>query len=698
MCRSMLGCFVAFLLLTGVATASEDWIVDGRFRLCLRENGKSPDSGNAFLFRDDETVLGCLRGTFSRNKSKKILTLKFPEAWYGTRESDRVWWSLVQSASRQGDAPLVEFEYMDDRAGKLILTHNPRGSFWFSGRDDYFKRFEIERGEIFEFDSAKKKIGLLDRQMPPGLCETAQYLNRLKSKPSSIWGLGTLVNQELMMYVTDSTRNLVGLSAMTLTPSSDNKFSGEVWIVNHTFDGQLFRAGKGTYSLTQASGDAQAYDLSLSFPKTYKYEGGKGVTAWKADLMNETGFTVRIPMTDRGFSVLNHGYVCEMFYIDPNGRRQRRYYDQGFLQELLHGKSEMNAYLCLGFSAVHSFEMQILRKLADVDSREAARFQQLLIESCPPGYGQSAITRVVSSVAQAKSALERGDMATAGKFYELHLEKHPDDEEVLFEYARAVRDSNRSRSIALYRKLVAIQPDKAVYHLNLGAVLEETDNEGALKEYEIGLKKAKDKSHRAFAKKRMAAVFDSQGKFKEAFDSYSRAYFYNASDLNTGNAMTWLYAEHGDESWPNGKCDQFVKQMERKEAIKAAGESYWLYIDTIAAYKASRGHFDEAIELQTKAVDAIAKKSTDPNLLVEIKNRLYFYQNGITFKASKEFQYWHLKYADVKHFAKLTGVERSLVKLKLANGEEKSIPIDLFTPEDQAKIQKAHRVARPVIR
>lgn len=689
-------CLLVCLCFCPFANAAEDWVLPGRFRLCFREDVKSGTSGHVFLFREDGNELGCLRGTYFRDDKAKRLFVEIFEGWYGTREgSDRIWWSRIPSIMRFQGTPAVQFEFMYDNKGKLILTHDPKSSYWFADRQDYFKGFEVEPGEIFELEKAKTKTGLKDNQLPPGFNEAEDHLNRYVLEPSKIWGLPVFVDCDMMMNVADASHKNVGLASFKLTPEKDNKFQGTVWMVYSDHEEGVVRAGRGNYKLNAVKNDSQSYQMALSFPRTYKFVGGKGPSGWRADLENETGFTVVVRMRDREFVEPLYAYVKEMFFIDGNGKRQTRYQEQSFVAQIVKGSVEERAYWCLGLSVVNSFEIKNLGFLTEFDSKESMVFQQLLIDSSPPGYEQTTIRKVKSFLADARAAVESGRLGDASQYFEQHLKKQPRDNEVMLEYGKLIADSNPVRSLELFQRLVAANPDSAENQMYMGFLLDKAGNPVAADHFEKLLKLTKDKKTKAFACRMIAPIKDRQGEYEEAFKFYSRAWSYDTNDLRSANNATWVYCLHGNTKWGRSVCDRFSEAL----TPEATGSSYWTYLDTLAAYRAENGEFEEAVRLQREVLEALDAKKFETTNETMMRNCLAFYENKVTLKQSKEFRNWKIKNWEVRHFGKLTGFDGTVVQLLLLDGETKRIPIDMLSDADQEIIRKTrHSVAKPAIK
>jgi len=147
-------------------------------------------------------------------------------------------------------------------------------------------------------------------------------------------------------------------------------------------------------------------------------------------------------------------------------------------------------------------------------------------------------------------------------------------------------------AIVQYRRALAIVPNDAKFHYNLGVALDDTGRPAdAVVEYEQSLK------------------LDPQ-------------------NVHALNNIAWIRATHPDPGLRNG--EQAVKLAQRATTL-SRNDSFML--DTLAAAHAESGRFREAIEVAHRALD-FANQQNRTALVEAVKGRLLLYESGAPYRES----------------------------------------------------------------
>ncbi len=110
-----------------------------------------------------------------------------------------------------------------------------------------------------------------------------------------------------------------------------------------------------------------------------------------------------------------------------------------------------------------------------------------------------------------------------------------------------------------------------------------------------------------------------QGKFAQAQEDFQQALAIDSNWAEAYRSLAWLQATSPDRRYRN--ADQALASAQ--QAAQRSSPDDYLILDTLAAAHACRGHFDQAIELQQKAVAAAPRDLSTP-----LEDRLALYQRG----------------------------------------------------------------------
>jgi tetratricopeptide (TPR) repeat protein len=110
-----------------------------------------------------------------------------------------------------------------------------------------------------------------------------------------------------------------------------------------------------------------------------------------------------------------------------------------------------------------------------------------------------------------------------------------------------------------------------------------------------------------------------QSHFVEAAESFQRAIEIDGSNADAHRSLAWLHATCSDRRYRN---PQRALELATTAARLSSPDDY-LILDTMAAAKACAGQFEEAVELEKKALNAAPAAVT-----TSLQQRLALYQNG----------------------------------------------------------------------
>ncbi len=112
--------------------------------------------------------------------------------------------------------------------------------------------------------------------------------------------------------------------------------------------------------------------------------------------------------------------------------------------------------------------------------------------------------------------------------------------------------------------------------------------------------------------------------YEKARSDFDKALELTPDDSEALNAKAWFLAICTDDSYRDGK-----KALElAKQACEISGMNDWSHVDTLAAALAETGNFDEAVVVQTKAIELAPNDKKDIG-----RQRLELYKTGNPFRS-----------------------------------------------------------------
>ncbi|MDG2207834.1 MAG: tetratricopeptide repeat protein [Pirellulales bacterium] len=117
---------------------------------------------------------------------------------------------------------------------------------------------------------------------------------------------------------------------------------------------------------------------------------------------------------------------------------------------------------------------------------------------------------------------------------------------------------------------------------------------------------------------RRGTLLETIGNYKDAEADFRHAIKQNARDAQAYNNLAWLQATCPDPTFRNGERSL----ANAKKALALFANENYFVLDTLAAAHAELGQFDEAIELQQKAVGKAPPQATSP-----LQSRLQLYRS-----------------------------------------------------------------------
>lgn len=177
-----------------------------------------------------------------------------------------------------------------------------------------------------------------------------------------------------------------------------------------------------------------------------------------------------------------------------------------------------------------------------------------------------------------------GDYAGAIRDYDRSLRLSRTEPDAFVSRGHAYyRQGNYNQAIADYSQAIQVNPDFAEAHV-----------------------------HRADA-------YADRGRFREAYEDYSRALRLDPASGHAWQAGGWLLSTCPDEQYR--EADKALKMA--LYAISLDGETYFKYLDTLAAAYANLGQFDKAVETQTKVVAMVPEDQGEDGKAVRVRLETY---------------------------------------------------------------------------
>lgn len=680
--------FLSFLCLAGDVGGAEDWKCD-RFTLSLRHYGKSPLAGKAFLTHRDESRSYCMRGSYFVNTSTKPtqISLTFHEAWSGSLDYDRYWWNFDRRKSPLSDPCQMSLEWLQN-GNRLVLTHLPESNTLLKNedRDSNWNPLEWGSGETVEFTKSYAPL-FRDSDMPPSMNSLLAHRNRYKDNPKSTWGLSLLTQTELMFVTSGPDRKIHGFGALQLDASKEDPWKGAAWLVHDDIASDRgILAGRGTFVVGGAPGDSQAKVLQLSFPRVFEYQGGGGVSAWRTKQSTESGMTFKIPLTDSGFRERMPGYVNELFFIDSDGGRERRYVKEGFLNL---SKREYHAFGCVDFDLLDSVEFRPVSELAVHRSASAAELQRVITSSPPPGFRLKSLTPAMLQFREAETLAKSGNKLGATKLYRIALGSSPNDPKQIRAYSALLPENDLRNKLWVYKQLARVQSTQPrtvatyAHYLRLTGSLSDALS---IANQAIAIASGNEK---LICRKAKAEVLADMGRHKEAFNELMPYVRSKPTDLSAFNDLAWNFAENANSTWDRSQVTHFPKYVTKDRAK----ENYFIYLDTLAGVYSKFGMHSEAASTQSRVILHAPDSWRD-----EAKLRLEIYRAKKDLTQTKGYQWWtdsSGKHAIAGKLIKFDGKNITLQKL---NDRTTSLPIAKLSSLSRKQAQQSRvRVAKPAV-
>jgi Flp pilus assembly protein TadD len=149
-------------------------------------------------------------------------------------------------------------------------------------------------------------------------------------------------------------------------------------------------------------------------------------------------------------------------------------------------------------------------------------------------------------------------------------------------------------AIVHYQKAVAIEPNNALFHRNLGRVLIQ------------------------------------RGRAQEAVEHYQAALAIQPADVATLNNLAWVLA-----TWPEASVRNGPKAVElAQRACRLSGGDNSSILATLAAAYAEAGQFAEAVATATKAL-ALASAQTNTAPANLFRARIELYRSGLPYREAR---------------------------------------------------------------
>ena len=186
------------------------------------------------------------------------------------------------------------------------------------------------------------------------------------------------------------------------------------------------------------------------------------------------------------------------------------------------------------------------------------------------------------------------------------------------------RMGNYTKAIADYTKVLEINTKDGHTYSRLGYCYYQLGNHDlALKSFNEAIQ-INPENAETYAYQGL--TFHSQGKYQQAADAYSKALQISPDHALTLNNYAWLLI--------TAKLPEFRNVTQALDfatkAVKLTEEKNPSFLDTLAAVYAALNQFDNAVQIQTKAVEIIEKDNLE-NLIVDARRVLQSYKQGVKY-------------------------------------------------------------------
>ncbi len=182
--------------------------------------------------------------------------------------------------------------------------------------------------------------------------------------------------------------------------------------------------------------------------------------------------------------------------------------------------------------------------------------------------------------------IQMNDYCGAVPYYKAHADKHPDDITTLTNLAVCYHNCEMYDSaVTVYRKVLALAPDNADMHFNLGFYFN----------IEAGLASDSVAKYQAEKNEKLAATW--RQKREEAFDS-ARVYFKRAFELNPDDA--YAAEQYGVVSVLRGNCEEAIKGFSKAVELQPQQVESWI---SLGDCHLTLKQFDDAIAAYEKVIE-----------------------------------------------------------------------------------------------
>lgn len=189
------------------------------------------------------------------------------------------------------------------------------------------------------------------------------------------------------------------------------------------------------------------------------------------------------------------------------------------------------------------------------------------------------------------------------------------------------KDENFKEAVGYYEKALQINPDYGEVHRNLALALLSIDK------YDEAITHCNEALHLdpndATTYLYWGIILMKEKKYGEAISKYRQALGIDPKELTAANALAWALAASGDEKFRNVDEAVQLATMVCERTRYAVPE----FLDTLAVAYAAAGRFDDAVQIEEKAVQlARSKKQEDAAKTIEsrlilFKQKKAFYEN-----------------------------------------------------------------------
>lgn len=192
-------------------------------------------------------------------------------------------------------------------------------------------------------------------------------------------------------------------------------------------------------------------------------------------------------------------------------------------------------------------------------------------------------------------------------------------------YALSVRAGGAGRAGAEaaseFREALRIDPEYAQAHNNLGALLElQGRTDEALEHFQRAVALRPDHFD---ARINLAQLLSARGQSRDAADAFRAALALRADDPRALSGLAWLRATAAEDSLRD--ADEAVRLAER--AVSLTGGRDVSVLDALAASYASAGRFSEATTAARQGIN-LATAAGLSTAAIELRNRLLLYESG----------------------------------------------------------------------